>query len=217
MTTGKDGEYVGPNGKQGRSGRRHRLLNKVIPKPPQSPKQRKQKNGRGSKGTSGTAAPTDDEWETLSDLTSLSGLSDSEDRLSPMDDDSDAESVLTTLSELEEEFNRKPSQPRLIGNFPIATPAELNYFEPLSKNVLPTRNSGLAGFMEGQRRCFCADGSKSLDNPKLACREASRCINRFMNVECPPMECGAGETCGNQRWVIGTLICVNRIICVYLS
>jgi hypothetical protein len=201
VTTGKDGEYIGPSATTGRSGRRHRILNKVIPKPPKPP-QLKQKSQKKSKEASGlgakSSASTSDDWDALSDLTSLSGLSDSEDQLL-MDDDSDAESVLTTLSELEEEISRKPYQPKLIGRLPIATPEELNYFEPLANNVLPTRNSGLAGFMEGQRRCFCGDGSRLLDDPKLACREASRCINRFMNVECPPMECGAGESCGNQR------------------
>jgi hypothetical protein len=195
---GKNGEYIGPSATTGRSGRKHRILNKVIPKPPQPPNQ-KQKSAKRTKESALAAkssASTNDEWETLSDLTSLSGLSDREDDLSY---DSDAESVLTSLSELEEDLARKPHQPKLISRLPIATSAELDDFEPLPSNVLPTRNSGLAGFMEGKRRCFCADGSRLLDNPKLACREASRCINRSMNVECPPMECGAGESCGNQR------------------
>jgi hypothetical protein len=139
-----------------------------------------------------------DNWETCSELTSLSELEGSDDQLSDLDD-SDVESILTSLSELEEESARQPRQPKLIGNLPIATPQELKYFESLTSNILPTKNSALAVFMEGKRKCLCLDGSSSLDDPKMACREASRCINRFMNVECPPMECGAGESCDNQR------------------
>jgi hypothetical protein len=139
-----------------------------------------------------------DEWDNCSELTALSDLNDSFDSDS-ISYDSDAESILTSLSELEEEIQRPRHKPKIIDKLPIATTEELGTFVPLEQNILPTRNSGLAGFMEGQRKCFCSEDTITADI-SLSCRAESRCINRVMNVECPPMECGAGETCGNQRY-----------------